>query len=134
MKQRLFSAFVGAALVAALAAAFPVPASAQSRLMDETAPVRFDLDDLSVRWPRDAAGFWRSNSVVRGVSGSAALSAGVVTVTNAAVLSTDYVLATWASTGKVGAIIATVGSGTVTLRSTSTNDQTGTINWLAIRQ
>ena len=124
------SILAAAALVAALAG----PSFGQSRILDTSSPLRVDDVTKQVVWPRDAAAVWRSNDVVRGELGSAELSAGAVTVTNASILSTDLVLATWASTGKVGAVIATVGSGTVALRSTATNDQTGTINWLAIRQ
>lgn len=130
VKRGFLSALVGAALVVVLAGA----SFGQSRILDTSVPLRVDEASSVVVWPRDAASVWRSNDVIRGEFGSAALSAGAVTVTNASILSTDLVLATWASTGKVGAVIATVGSGTVALRSTSTNDQTGTINWLAIRQ
>ena len=107
-------------------------ARAQSRILDTSAPVRFNLETKQVAWP--AQGFWESNQVVRGVAGTAALSSGAVTVTNADISASDIVIASWASTGKVGHVVATAASGTVTFTSSATNDQTGNISYLAIGQ
>ncbi len=121
---------IGLSIVTAALFATVREAPAQSAILDTSAPVRFNLTTKLLAWP--TSGFWETNQVVQGVYGTAALSAGRVTVTNAAISSTDVVLGSWASTGKVGVIITTVASGTVTFASSATNDQTGNINWLSI--